>query len=428
MKKTFYLLAFLFHTQLLAQPLPLRLTCFVHELDNNTADSTTYTYTGGKGSLIHTVTFDGALVGFTHFETAITWRSWQQSAYALYKKQNQLFDTEGRIASIYTASWNTSLLQWENTVSDTFTYGTNHLIATKTSRTWAAGIWAPDTLLSYNYTGTQLTEVIIQFWNTNSHAWNNARKQLFSYDANGYLLVTETQLWQSIAWNPDYRISVTLDTVIKIITQKFFKYIGNTWQMEDEYIDKYYYQDSVMPNPEVHRKLNTANNSWYIHQVVGKGYTASKKEKERYYNLWDTATNGGINDRRYLWTFGQDDQVAGFQSDFWAINQSAWYKINAMRLHYQPFLKVSAPSAAKLPFTLYPIPAANILYINLPPIQAQTYSMSIYNINGALLRNWTYSAATPQHAIPVGDLPIGTYMLTISTPAAQGTQPFIIAR
>lgn len=92
----------------------------------------------------------------------------------------------------------------------------------------------------YLYDGKNNTEIIYQGFNDTFSIWENRRRQYFTYNKNGSLIIKEQQEWKDGEWEP-------IETNDLFDTRFVFHYETFTSNIEDQNID--IVKTSLYPNP-----------------------------------------------------------------------------------------------------------------------------------------------------------------------------------
>jgi hypothetical protein len=97
-----------------------------------------------------------------------------------------------------------------------------------------------------------------------------------------------------------------------------------------------------------------------------------------------------------------------------------------------PFGTVAAhePAAIAIDMSVFPNPVTDVVNVKFNLKDASDVRVGIYDINGRLEMENSYSNLSGEQQMPfqVGKLPVGTYLLTVSTKGQSATQEFVIVR
>lgn len=97
-----------------------------------------------------------------------------------------------------------------------------------------------DSKILYLYDGKNNTDIIYQGLNDTFSIWENRRRQYFTYNKNGSLIIKEQQEWKDGEWEP-------IETNDLFDTRFVFHYETFTSNIEDQNID--IVKTSIYPNP-----------------------------------------------------------------------------------------------------------------------------------------------------------------------------------
>ena len=93
-----------------------------------------------------------------------------------------------------------------------------------------------------------------------------------------------------------------------------------------------------------------------------------------------------------------------------------------------PETKTSAPR--RMPMNITPAPSVNAATVHAVNIPDGQHTLQVFDMNGTLVRTSTVTALLGQvnQQIDLAGLPIGTYMVSINTPAGRSTTNVVVSR
>lgn len=121
-----------------------------------------------------------------------------------------------------------------------------------------------------------------------------------------------------------------------------------------------------------------------------------------------------------------NDTIGG-KAGIWAVNWSSldatsWlYFASARKSPFRQYYPVSIPVSVKEitgnePFSVYPNPARNTLYISFPGKTWRFQSISLYNLNGLCIKQLLPAVQNSELGMDISSCPSGTYILVIQFP------------
>jgi hypothetical protein len=285
---------------------------------------------------------------------------------------------------------------WENVMRYAYTYDPAHNITSITMLTWNASMWnnTSKNVYYYNFLN-KVTSSLVQTWNDSSASWMNSEHYIYySHDNN-----------------------VTVDSV--------------------------YYQQMMAPNwmtitKEVY--ANDGNNDAIAHWHYDNGmlmwgdsttYNGMHSKTMQLHQVWDTTSMMLVRTKQYNWAYNAWNQPTTYisstwdASGFWTYNNTdmmtAYYYMTDTSLHVAQVANVADVQ-------LYPVPAQNVMNLDLNWNEPQTFTVAIFDVQGRIMRQWAEPAtATYSKSIPVMDLANGNYFISIRSKAGNIARQFTVA-
>lgn len=196
-------------------------------------DSTSYIYSGQRGSMGEIIKFDTA-VKYT-FDIMLN--------PVPLKRTIQTFDNNDNILVQTEQDWNNS--QWQNNTQKTWIYnGTT--MQEMTQSVWNINQWLPSLKLVYHYSSSQLDSMSKFLWSgttwasgdgTRFHHTNNLldtitefdKRFVYEYDVNGALVKWTFQLQIGMSWTSKNQLSYQYNTWGNNDTIFIREWANNTW-------------------------------------------------------------------------------------------------------------------------------------------------------------------------------------------------------
>ncbi len=394
-------------------------------------DSMAMSYFGTRsGDLTHLLKYDNAVDYLYNTTTSI---------FDNRIKRTQTFDANNNITTLREMMWSTATSSWVNSYNYIFTYDASNNRQTLVTQQWNTSSMSWDNLYKNLYTydaaNNQLTN-ITQAWSSATSTWENSTKESNAYNAANKITQTVRQSWNGISssWDNDYRISNTYDANNNMITL-----LKENWNTITSAWDKYYkHTNTFGPSNEELTDLlqywNSATSTWdnngmtFFRDFTG---AAGNLYKTMVTTTWNTSTSVFDSSRRYQYTYNNYDQTLTFFRDSWNIG-GFWQATGSdygSAYHYEEYAtQVKGLTAQNGTANIYPVPAKNVLNIDLNWDEAQPFTISIIDLQGRVSRQWQVtSTASYKTAVSVADLPFGTYIIKIDGSKGQVIKQLIIS-
>lgn len=287
---------------------------------------------------------------------------------------------------------------------------------------------------------------------------------LYFYNGIGNFTFTLKNTWIGLGWfNNDsttYSYDVSNNLVKKVV--KVFSKLTGTYENNAQYV--YTYNASNQLSKSIVQQWNTHTNMWditqrdiYIYDGSGNvatvfhllpnpsglivqtskdsnSYDASKNLVSSTNMLFDSASNSYINNTMFTITYDTSNRPLVYTSQSWNGTGWTYYIGQDKQTHYYYQLYADTSTSVSnvsniVSFNIYPVPASSFFNINLDWQNAQPFTISMYDINGRLVKQWSEKAAKNYHkAIFTSDLNSGTYFVKVRSNSGQLTQQINIVR
>lgn len=287
------------------------------------------------------------------------------------------------------------------------------------SQSWdtAQKVWVNTQYILYTLNAAgDITEMFIVDWQSN--AWDTVHIQTLTYNANNQLLTTTDSLHggfqvstysydqlgrldtlasgsrQSINSMQTYSYNATGDTTIVLFQQQR----GAGWYILDKRIYAY----------DSHH-----NNTGYI-------------------DLLPDTSGGWVNDRLYTTTFDSYDMITSSTQLQWDTS-GIWIPGTGDQMRHYYYAPFTIPSGiADISIgdaRIYPVPAADMLSLDLTWPDAQVSTAMIYDMTGRSYYSATLPCTASYHGyIPLHGLPAGLYTLHVEGANAAVSRTFNIVK
>jgi len=201
------------------------------------------------------------------------WSEWRNNAWESFRKVEFAYDSNGNLIRQNTFLWNRTDSTWENFRKEEFIYNSSGNLITQISYFWDSWNeeWINDRRIEFSYdnNGNMITQIASrQDWD---NAWRNDWKSEFSYDSNGNMIAEIVSDWRNNAWRNDWKtefefdLSVSASDILpnyffteeiepwliannKVISMKYYGWIGNTWRELEALTFHYSQTPTNIPN------------------------------------------------------------------------------------------------------------------------------------------------------------------------------------
>lgn len=225
--------------------------------------------------------------------------------------------------------------------------------------------WQPNEKKLYEYSGDNVSTYTSQKWNPTVSTWANEKRWEYVYDANNNILKSEEFIWSGSSWTSQILHEYTYDKNNNKLTE-----LRKVW--------------SAAINNYVNASRETSTYNMYNQPLV---ITTQ---------IWQNGT----------WTNGTGDYQIRFYYDF-------------------PTSVPTTHIASSI--TTYPIPATDVLNVNVDLGSLQSFSIAIVDMQGRIVKQWQEAPATSyKQAISVAALPAGQYFIKLIGDETQLTERFVV--
>ncbi len=379
-------------------------------------------------------------------------------------KYTQTFDGDDNVLTNLQQNWNTGTNTWDNANNTVYTYDGNDNMLTSVSQNWNSGTntWENYRKEIYTYDGdnNMLTHVI-QYWDNVFLTWVNSTQYIYNYNVNNQRTMEVYQNWNNtlLTWVNSTKSTMVYDANDDMTTSLFQTWdnVGLTWVNNSQHLYTYdanhhmltdvsqYVSMSVWVNSSKYTYAYTGNDAttvvyqnWNNMMMTWDNNSRSLRTFDADHNMisqvnqdWNTMTTAFDNVNRTQYTYNSFNQPTSMWSDQW--NAGIWqvqtsdYKQN---LYYETYGTNSvANTAAVADFNLYPVPAQNFVRIEKTFTTPQSFTVSITDLQGRLVRTYSEKATTNySRNIDVNQLSSGNYVIKIATANGKASyQQFTVA-
>lgn len=385
-------------------------------------DSTIAFYTGNNG-------YDYATDDWK-YDSSRTWNFNASTSQWEDNGRSYQVITGNRIMSTLFRQWSGS--QWEDDSKESYTY-TNGYIATDILQSNSgSGLENEKRTTNTFNSDNKIIETVDEQWNTTSNQWEKSHRMTFHFNSNKLVDTTTEYVWNSSTaqWQANSRNLNTYTNGLLTGTLQQ-NYMGGTWN--DNTRSTYTYDTKGNQTSMEYEEWDNVSQSWR------KIY----KETHDYNSMNDKITDihmstmGGssyINTNKTLYTYDQNHRPLTEESQTWDGTASQWTHTQGTdyltRYYYEPYTNGVKDLGRKddMSLSVYPVPAADRLNIELGVKNAQAVSIAIFDMSGTLVQHWTDQASMQYHkTLDVSGIPAGSYMIRVLGNAGQSVKTISIA-
>lgn len=455
--------ALVYGTQAMAQPATASRLIATATSEHNNAlfvlrDSSFMTYTNDRGGdLKHEMKFDR--------RTNLVFNPGTGS-YRPSNRISQTYDGQSRVLTSLTESYDLPSSSWINVSNHIYTYNDMGNMESHTQQFWNTGSmdWNNTSKMLFFYNGDNTVDTTInQYWNMSAGSWANSTMMVNSYDVNGDLLIETTFFWDGVgSWmNSSRRIMSHTGGNIDAEMMQYWDDFNNAWINSTRMLYTYDAKNNLLTTTNTF--WNSGSSSWMNLSKVTNVFNSRNDIESRLTQNWDFSANNWLNDSmmvythdtlhnnttetvqnwntslnmfrnsvRYVRAYNSRGQMTTETRQRWNIG-GFWENLSGdtySRYYYQTYtLSVNELAQAASAVKVYPVPAGNMLNIDMNWNQPQTFKVSIVDATGRLVHQWNEAAIAEYHkSVPVSEIPAGNYFLNIQGSTERSVTQFVIAR
>ncbi len=388
-------------------------------------DSSGYNYSGGRG---------GDLMHIMKYDNSTTWKFVDSSTgYENYLNYIQEFDANNNIISITYQYWSGST--WILSSKNLYTYNANNQVTTLTMQTWNGTSFSPvaQDVYSYNAAG-KLYKDEYNTWNGLTSVFDANSQKTYIYDATNTNIINETDL--NVAGTPAYtdKYDYTYTATNKVLNTLHSTWNGSAWVAVSMNTNSYDGSDNMTNKLYQHWDVLSGtfiNDSLHIYTYAG-----NTMPQIDVLQTWNDTSNTWDNVMQFVNTYNSSNQLTSHTGTAWnVVGVFEHASGDPMASYYYGTYDPSVAAVKSIAnaggdANIYPVPAQNMLHIDLNWTKAQTATIAIYNVQGSIVRQWDAPEATQYNsAVSLNNLAEGTYFVKI-TGAQQGqiVKQLVIAR
>lgn len=453
--------ALVYGTQAIAQPATAsRLIATATSEHNNAVfvlkDSSYMTYTNDRGGdLEHDMKFDRRTNMLFNTGTG---------SYRPNSRVTQTYDANSHVLTSLDESYNLPSSSWVNLTNSIYTYNDMQNMETHIMQIWngSLGEWENYNKMLYFYNGDNtLDTTISQIWDPSINSWNNTSMTITNYDINGDLLVETTFDWDGFsswsnaskkfytyangnleaetnqtwdlftnAWISNSRIQYTYDGMKNMLTT-----IGMSWGSSSTWVNNYKITNAYSSRNDLESTLmqdwDLSANNWKNNSMNVFTNDTNHNNTIEVVQSWIPSVNLFRNAFKFQRNYNSRGQMTVEMQQRWNIG-GFWENLagdSYNRYYYQTYtLGIADAGKSENNIKVYPVPAAQIINVEMSFNQPQAFTVSLTDATGRIVRQWAEVATEKYHrAVPVSEIPAGNYFLKIQGQTERSVTQIMIA-
>ncbi len=386
-------------------------------------DSTSYAYTNPRGGdLMHTLKYN----------TATSWKVLAgDTTYTSDSTVYQQFDASNNIISQTRTFWNGTA--WENATKTLHFYDGSNNVDTSVAQIWGGTNWVNVSRNVYSYTlGNRLYSDQYQTWNSATSTFSPSAQKTYFYSVGGNLIQEIGQTYSSVTstYSYSYKFDYTYTTGNQLASTTYSVWSGAAWV--PSYMYNYTYDASNNRTTTLYQTYNTVSAAWDNVTLNNYSSFVSSNPQMEIDQVWDT-TGGGFwkNNVQQTYAYNSFNQLTNTVAESWNV-AGFWEHANgdrAANYYYETYTSTAVNNVtANGEVNIFPNPAQNVVNFKLNWNEAQAFTVSIFDMNGSVVRQWSVpSTASYTASIPVQNFATGNYVVKINGTNGQIVKQIVVA-
>lgn len=421
-----------------------RLVGQAHWINNGASfaphDSSDYQYSGVRGGSINSnpTTFDAVSItpNPMKYDNSTNWQFAGDSAYKYYYYLHT-FDANNNVTGTIFETYDAVAGAWVLSTNTFYTYNSSNMITSMMLQNWnsVSGSWIPSNkdIYSYNAAGMVYLDSSLT-WSTLTSTWNSTGTKTYYYDGS-LNLVNETDQTLS-GGSPTYtnQWARTYSTTNQLLTTTYNTWSGSGWVANAKYTHAY--DSSGNPISLLYQTYNTGSSAWVNNTLYIYSSFVSHLPQSAIRQTWNsTAPGTWVNSMMFTYAYNTYNQMTSTIGESWNVSGMYEFANGDPKDNYYYQAYSTSPTNVKSVTSnggdanIYPVPAQNMLHIDLNWSIAQSADITIMDMTGRIVRQWNTPAATQYNsAVSVSNLPSGTYIVNINGQKGQIVKQIVVAR
>lgn len=338
-----------------------------------------------------------------------------------YLRYTSTYDTKNNQTSYTTESWDAGSSTWVGTDKFLYTYDAANNQTIRIYQHWDGGssTWVNQFRDSFIFSATN-KKVFYDYntWDVASASWKNSAIVNYTYNSSDYLIQTQYQYWNSTTASY-YNVLNFLYTndasgrPIQAVNQQWDNN-KSSWLNIIQTFSTYDVKGNLLA--EELQRWDTTTAAWHKAYIECSTFDAAGDTLVFIYAPWDSATHTWDSSERTRYTYNSYNQMTSYVTDV-TDHAGGWVYSNVdviQNYYYEDYIPTAVHEVSDKGgvLQLYPVPANDMLSINLKWDNAQPFTSSIYDMQGRVWENGTHAAATDYtERFSVQNLPSGNYFI-----------------
>lgn len=387
-------------------------------------DSTAYSYSNGRG---------GDLNSTLKYDHAQNWLYLGDTAYGNNYYYLQTFDANNNLLSTIAQYWSgTSWVNWTNTLHS---YNSDNSLATTTNQSWGGASWMNVSQDAYSYnTAGQLYSLQNNVWNGLTSTFDPNTQKIYTYDISGNLISEVDQTYNAGSGLYDYTAEYLYTySTSELLTITYKTWSGSSW------VSSYMYTNTYDTTGDLLTSLyQTYSGTAWVNQSlqVFSSFTATGSNLPQIETdqTWDTTGSGSWdNVTKFMYTYNGWNQLTSSIGESWNTGVGWEFALGdpAAFYYYELYSTISGVknignNAGSV--NVFPVPAQSTLHIDITWAEAQSATISIYDMNGREVNRIDAPTGTQYHgSVSVSNLASGMYMIRVNGTQSQIVKQIVVA-
>jgi hypothetical protein len=384
-----------------------------------TKDSSTYVFGNMRGGVpdVDNPMDDESIL----FDESITYSNENGTGFQPIQRRKQTYNSSDKVHILTYGSWRGASSVWFDSLRYVYRYENDKMVESGLEIPFNGNGWVTHVTSLMVYNGNKVVEM---------NATNYKMK--FEYDASENLVLFTDAQWDAAAsaWVNKERSTYTYAGT-EMVSHNKEVWDAQTGQWKFERRKEYAYNGNHVTSIV---EYYYAQSSWQRDTKHLYSYNNNNDKDVETIQTWNPATNTFVNSKQVVYKYNNYFMPTAITDYTWDKGMAGWTHIMGDKEYTYYYEAVFPSSVAKTdiePNTLsiYPVPAAANVNIDVNFEQVQQSNISLHDMRGAIVRQWSEPATNTLHKqLDVNDIPAGNYYVTVSTAKERLTGKLVVAR